>query len=409
MTNAVLPFRKVCLISPVFTKSHNMFELEQSMVKTSYRIKIFPFWAAKMTYLIDINDSGYLAGLSTFPKELVEWLIPCVIFYNFENDVKKNESILHFFEVLNENHILDYALFCANKASREFSKQLYEFLIENIKEYIHEARECYSVLYYVYYSRLKTAEKLRLLNLTAEYIVEYGFESMYERIFCSIVYTLKNESKLKKNLSEVACGQVEDINYINGSNAANRYMQLAATQEKRLETIVWDIVEYVETDAQRLSSIISGNSNNKSCMDFFIRRCFEKYLCRNSESLNYVYQQLESVFELEQPLGSFVKRNLTCAAGNVFTNYNNEDYKKKYISLIYAFMDGGSWYEYLTAFFLISNGADKENGILDRRLKAVLIELSQNEQFYRKYRMQIEELMGLKNDFEDYSDSPIIK
>lgn len=403
-TNEVLPFRKVYLISPVFTKSHNMFNLEQNIVKTSYRIKIFPFWAAKMTHMIDINDSGYLGGLSRFPKKLAEWLIPCIIFYNFESDVKKDESILHFFEVLNENLILDYALFCANKASVEFSKKLYEYLIENVKRCIRGAKECYSILYYIYYSRLKSAEKLRLLNLIAEYIVEYGFESMYERIYCSIIYTLQKESKLKKNLSEVACGQVEDINYINGSKAANWYMKLAEAQEKSIETIVWDIIEYIEADRQRVSSVNIENSQNGSCMDFFIRRCFEKYLSKNSESLGYVYQQLEPVFELERPLGGFVKRNLTCAAGNVFINYSDESYKKNYISLIYAFMDGGSWYEYLTAFFLIANGADEENRILDKRLKALLIEMSQNKQFYRKYRKQIEELVNLKNDFEDYPE-----
>lgn len=76
----LMPFRKVQLVNPLFIKSTSMFDLDQGAMKTSYKINVFPFWAAKMTKMVDIRDLEKVGDLVSFPKELTEWLIPCVIF-----------------------------------------------------------------------------------------------------------------------------------------------------------------------------------------------------------------------------------------------------------------------------------------------------------------------------------------
>lgn len=385
----LISLRKVQLVSPFFVKSNSMFDLDQGIIKTSYKINVLPFWAAKMTKMINVGD------LISFPKELSEWLIPCVIFFNFKTYKNNGDELFVFFNALNTQHVLNYALFCANKTSIDFSKKLYEYLMKNMECYIEGSKECYSILYFVFYSQLKTAEKLQLLNAIAEFIIQYSFEKLYERIFCSIINTSKTEKNLKKNVLTVASCQVNTVNYINGSNAGSKYMELARKQEKKLETIVWDIITYIKLYPNLLSSI-SKRGNNNSFMDFFIRRCFEKYLFIEKDSLIHVYQRLETIFELEAPLGVYVKRNLTCAAGNVFVNSKDEVYKKNYILLTRYFAEMDDWYQRLTALFLITNSVDEKEPNLDNQLASILINLSHDEEIYSKHSVEIENLLKEK-------------
>lgn len=388
----LIPLRRVQLVSPSFSKSTSMFDLDQGIIKVSYRIKIMPFWAAKMSQMIDISNPQNVGDLVLYPKELSEWLIPCVIFFYFRTYTQEGDNLFEFFRVLNEQHILDYALFCAHRASLDFSKKLFEYLANNAICYTQGAKECYSVLYFVFYSQLKTAEKFRLLNAIAEFIPKYGFEKLYERVFCSIIDTSKTEKNLKKNVLEVASCKIDTVNYINGSNAGSKYLELAWNQEKELETIVWDIIEYIESYPKLLPSI-TKEGNNTSFMDYFIRRCFEKYFFKKRDSILHVYQQLENIFRLEAPLGSYVKRNLTCAAGNVFVNLIDEEYKKNYISLCRTFSGEDDLYQRLTALFLITNSVDETAPNLNEQLASILAELSHDQAIYSKHGDEIDALL----------------
>ncbi len=389
----LIPLRRVQLVSPLFIKSTSMFDLDQGVMKTSYRINILPFWAAKMTKMIDISNLQNVGDLVSFPRELSEWLIPCVIFFNFETYTKKCDELFAFFRVLDEQRVLNYALFCANKASIDFSKKLFEYLVENMLCYIQGAKECYSVLYFVFYSQLKIVEKLQLLNTIAEFIPQFGFEKLYERIFCSIICASKKEKNLKKNVLEVALCKIGTVNYINGSNAGSRYIDLAWEQGKELETIVWDIINYIESHPKLLSTIATKEGNNESFMDFFIRRCFEKYLFIKKDFILNVYQRLENIFILKAPLGSYVKRNLTCAAGNVFVNSKDEKYRENYILLSRTFAEKDDLYQRLTALFLITNSVDEKAPNLNEQLALILLELSHDKEINSKYGEKIEALL----------------
>ena len=389
----LMPFRKVQLVNPLFIKSTSMFDLDQGAMKTSYKINVFPFWAAKMTKMVDIRDLEKVGDLVSFPKELTEWLIPCVIFFNFESYTKKGNEIFEFFSVLNEQHILDYALFCANKTSIVFSKKLFEYLVENLTCYIQGPKDCYSVLYFVFYSKLKMTEKLRLLNTMAEYIPKFGFEKLYERIFCSIINNSMREKNLKKNVLEVALCRVDTVNYINGSNAGAKYFGLAVNQGKEIEMIVQDIIEYIESHPKLLSTISIKEGHNESFMDFFLRRCFEKYLFITYDSVLHIYQRLECFFVLEEPLGIYVKRNLTCAAGNIFVYSKDEKYRNNYILLTKSFVEKDDLYHRLTALFLIANSICEKKTKLNDELKSILLELSYDKEINIRYGTKIKELL----------------
>lgn len=388
----LIPFRKVQLVNPLFIKSTSMFDLDQGVIKTSYKINIFPFWAAKMIKMIDIRDLQKVGDLVSFPKELTEWLIPCAIFFYFESYTKNGDELFDFFSTLNKQHVLDYALFCANKASIVFSKKLFEYLVENMKCYIQGAKECYSVLYFVFFSKLKIAEKLQLLNTISEFIIKFGFDRLYERIFRSIIFNSKEEKKLKKNVLEVALCRVDTVNYINGSNVGAKYLELAWKKGKELETIVWDIINYINSHP-RLLSTITKEGNNESFMDYFIRRCFEVYLFKEEYSVFDLYGRLQRFFALEAPFGVYVKRNLTCAAGNMFTHPKNKKYIDDYISLTRSFAEEDDLYQRLTSLFLITNSVDEKEPNLNDQLKSILLELSFDKRINTKHKSEIERLL----------------
>lgn len=248
-------------------------------------------------------------------------------------------------------------------------------------------------MYFVFNSVLKMKEKLELLNKIEQYVPQYGFEEIYERTFCSAIDSAQSEKKFKKNLKVVAEGQVAVVNYINGKNAAIKYLSMQSVCEKEIETIIWDLINYIK--AHKLISQIDINSgNNESFLDFFIRRCFEQYLLRNVNAIRTIYQRFEKFFECEKPFGHFIKRNLTCAAGNLFSNMHNQNYNELYISLIQEMAGSEIRMNRLTAFFLIENSIDAESTELHPKLKEILLELRLDKDLFVHYYERIQKLLS---------------
>lgn len=273
------------------------------------------------------------------------------------------------------------------------SKMLYEYLYNNMASYIDGPQTCYSVLYFVFNSVLKMKEKLELLNKIEQYVPQYGFEEIYERTFCSAIDSAQSEKKFKKNLKVVAEGQVAAVNYINGKNAAVKYLSMPSVCEKEIETIIWDLIDYIKVH-KLISQIDVNIGNNESFLDFFVRRCFEKYLYSNVNAIRTIYQHFEKFFEFEKPFGHFIKRNLTCAAGNIFSNMHNQNYNELYISLTKEMAGSEIRMNRLTAFFLIENSIDEESTELAPELKEILLELSMDKDLFAHYSERIQKLIS---------------
>ena len=128
-------------------------------------------------------------------------------------------------------------------------------------------------------------------------------------------------------------------------------------------------------------------------MDFFLRRCFEKYLFITYDSVLHIYQRLECFFVLEEPLGIYVKRNLTCAAGNIFVYSKDEKYRNNYILLTKSFVEKDDLYHRLTALFLIANSICEKKTKLNDELKSILLELSYDKEINIRYGTKIKELL----------------
>lgn len=360
--------RNVQLLSPTITVNNNTFSVAQAFQVLSLRLQLLPYWASKMVGTRMIADGTQSIQILGYPEELQQWLIPCFIFCNNE----EGKDIDYIFPHLRDEQILEYALFCARRDenSRKFGKSLFEYLIDNL-DYIDNAKRSYALLYFVYYSQLKISEKFQLLIGVAEQIEKGQLIDIYRQVFCSIVKTSGKLKKFKKNILELTRCTIADINYINGYCSADILTDLARRESKSFDALLADIVAFIKE--HEIEGIIQ-NGNNQSFLDFLIRRCFENYLFTTSRTLIMIYDAYKEWFRLGNPIGAFIKRNLTCAAGNIFSlkSRHKDGYYQQYIDLVHAYAEKTNFYEKATAWFLIRNSVSELEPDLDQKLAGIL-------------------------------------
>jgi len=374
--------RHAQLLSQIITKNSNVFSVSQAFSSMSYQLRVLPYWAAKMVGERFQTEKFDVGDLILFPNELAEWIIPCYIFFNSQNKVK----LRSLFPILKNGSRLEYALFCAQRSSSDFCNVLYEFLIVNI-DYISDSKSCYAVLYFVYGCPLKISQKFKLFCYMAEQVQKCNLSNLYERVFESIVRTSGNPKNLKRNMLELATCNISDINFINGYRTAETFMHLTKLEKKNIELMLWDLVDYIKDHSFILKWITLDGGHNCSFLDFFLRKCFEEYICSVNMQLKYVYQGLEKFFQLEYPIGSYIKRNLTCAAGNVFSSYRKRfsGYDEQYIQLVRVFSEKEKLYEKETAYFLIRNSLSENDIELNKELRIILSDIIKDKRIKKLY------------------------
>lgn len=385
-------FRHVQLLSKIETKTTDIFSAAQSFPNIAYQLRVLPYWAAKIVGTRFRAGALHMDQLFSFPFELKEWLIPCYIFINFEQEDKWDD----LFSALKNEQLLEYALFCAQRSSSKFCRALYEFLHQN-EECVSSSKTCYAVLHFLYYCPLKMSEKFSLLRIISDQVEKFHLTKLYERVFNFIADTACKTKNLKKNmLILTTCGK-GDINFISGYGSARIFMRLIAQENKDFDLVLWDIINYIE-DHNLSRQITVARGHNSSFMDFFIRKCFEEHICSSSLSLEGIYQHLEGkFFQLEYPVGSYIRRNLTCAAGNVFSSRRKflSGYNKQYIKLTDNFARSNEVDKKKTAYFLIKNSLSEDNSTLEPELQKILLDLITNRTIKRLYTRD-HELFGLE-------------
>lgn len=382
----------VQLLSRTIHESKNIFLINRSKEQVSYHLRVYAYWAAKITYYHNQDITNDIKTILDFPFDFSEWLIPCYIFYNYEQSTEYDE----LFTALDDHALLAYALFCAYKAPIAFSESLYQYMIKETVQ-ITSVQECYSVLYFVRYSALKMSKKLTLLSKISDQIYEYKLDSSYQKVFLDIIYMSSSPKKLKKNILPIAYCKNESINHFNGYNTAYVYMKLSSKQYKTITTHSQDILSYIYAHND-LKEQIGRDGNNTSFMDFFIRGIFERYLWETSSTLSDIYTSMESLFLLDYPYGSYIKRNLTCAAGNLFSSSSiSNEYYYQYYELIKHFLNSSTLYDKETAWFLIRNSINEEHPLLSESFFPLLEQLYADDSIKEKYEEEIDKLLSQKN------------
>lgn len=363
----VIPFRNAQLLTLESKKS--MFDLQPT-----YHLRIYPYWAAK---IIGYNEFNILS----YSDDLKEWLIPCYIFYHYIDH--PNEELHSFFDGLNNVGLLDYAVFCAHKASYQFIHDLKSYLL-SIE--INTPRLCYAILRYIEQCPLKISEKFELCVHISEKLDEFGIIDFYSRTLDSILISATSPQKIRRNmLSFVSCN-LPDINCINGYKIGKKHMILCGKTD--IYTVTSIIISIIISHDQLNESI--ANSNNEGFLDFFLRECFEYYIVHHPGELKKIYSNLRPLFDKTFPIGIYIKRNLTCAAGNIFENRDEKNYRDEYIELVRRFILSDEKY---TAWFLIKNSVGKNEKKLDPTLYEMLDDLKNDSEIKRRFNAEIDELI----------------
>ena len=373
----VVPYRKAQLMS--LEEGKGVFSIHPS-----YHLRIYPFWAAK---LIGYGEDHPLE----YSEDIRTWLITCYIFYRYEQyrDKAQGGNLQEFFSDLRSKRLLEYAAFCAYKSSTEYIRGLHEFLLTTE---IDSPVLCYAVLRFIDQCHLKIYEKFELCVHIAEKLEEYGLKDFYTRTLEEILAGASKQVKLRSNMVPLTSCAVKDVNVINGYKVGQRYMELA--KESDAYDLVWNICEYILHKPEIEQTI--GSNDNDSFMDYFLRKCFEFVIGHSSKfhtSLKDLYEDLKRIFTLRTPVGPYVKRNLTCAAGNLFENRNDDAYEEEYVELAKDYLEAEELHDRYTAWFLISNSVSR-NDPLDYRLNEILEEILEDSEIVSRFGDEIREFMA---------------
>ena len=354
-------------------------EEKSSIFETApvYHLRIYPYWAAK---IVGFDNDGLLE----YSDDLKEWIVSCYIFYRYQYGIGIDDLQV-FFSDLREKGLLEYAVFCAHKADTGFIRGLNSFLL-SIE--IDNTRLCYAVLRFIGQCPLRIAEKLALCMHMAKELNEFGLIELYGRTLEYILTTASKANNLRKNMLVLAQCNVKNINHISGYKVGDRYMDLL--KNSRLRELTWNIVQFIMQND--LENIIA-TGNNESFLDFFLRKCFEYHIIYRNESLWKIYYDLKDLFRIASPIGSFIKRNLTCAAGNLFENRYDDEYRDEYIKIAQHFAESDNLYDRLTAWFLIRNSVSEPYDELNRELFDVLKDLMLDSEIMKRVGAEIDEFI----------------
>ena len=151
-------------------------------------------------------------------------------------------------------------------------------------------------------------------------------------------------------------------------------------------TIVYLILRLQERDD--LKAYIMQGENN-SFLDFFLRACNEYILDCYKVDVRKMYDQQQKFFKERKPIGAYIKRNLICAAGNLFSHKSYKNYQRKYIYLVKDLISKG---ETQTAWFLIRNSIEHDNEPLHPELYGFLLKLMKNQFIMARHGKEIKRL-----------------
>ena len=380
------------LISYVEKCKDDIFSFDQYRYEKNYRLRIEVFWAMKFVLYhenIMKNKNIFLDELLSFPGNFRDILIPCYLMY-IDKEMEEIEEILEKFF---DKRIGYYPLFCARKASKNFEKSIFTYLVKNTVSI--DIKMVYSLLYYIYFSKLKIKEKFILISMNAEQIENVGLLDIYENIFRQIISKMKNEKNLKRNIIPLVSCKVASINVINGYVCGHRYVQILKASGKTFEDGIENIEMYVH-DHNEILLKIEGRKND-SFMDYFIRSFYEQYLYQKELISMFNYLNRNKFFNLQPPLGIYFKKNFTCAAGNIYSkNPDRKGFKSKYENLTNILSMSENLYDNLTAWFLILNSISKENEGINKNLVPAFVRLWEKKKFREEYKNHTEVKQILK-------------
>lgn len=351
-----------------------------------FHLRIYPFWA--------VNIVCYdFQHLQDYPEEMKEWLVPCFIFKNLEMELEGvYPNYQNLFGQLYKQGLFDQALFCSRKATELYIRQMNVFL-DNNPFPISTPKLSYALLLFIHEANndLEVVDRLKLCLLGADSFVDYGLTEIYRRVLENILRDVHDSADLVEDMLMFVKCQNVDINHINGYVFGERLLNLS---DKKIDIlgITNEIVKLFAYKTDLLNQIVDGNKHN--FMDYLLRKIYEVHIGKEKKSLNVLLDMHDGFFSIKKPIGSFIKRNFVCAAGNLFEKSADNIYKQKYIRTVQKYAASDKESDRQTAWFLICNSIGEDSEKLDPELRQELEHLMLCPEIMRKFGEKIKILLN---------------
>lgn len=362
------------LLSTTEMKTNDMFDMSFGLPETFYQLRVEIFWAyTYVRYLKSIEEptAEILKHIRQFPMHFQDSIAPCYMRYA---DAKENDRIATVVATFFEQGLGFYPLFCAKNASKLFRNAVADYLLKYKLE--ANLKTSYALLYFIYHNRFPVEKKLAILCKYATDIDDSGLFNLYSIVLQKTVSLITTESGLKRKMRELVHCQAADINYHSGIICANRYFELCKDSQHDIINSLHNIVNLALENADIQNSVRIDIGQNSSFMDFFLRRCFEQAFRKVELDTIYCYFRDRRFFTIKSPIGIYLLRNFTCAAGNTYSNrIGKSGFCEQYVGLICELSESTNPHDRKTAMFLIENSIREEDRLLSLELVPYFLHL----------------------------------
>lgn len=355
------------LLSTTEKRTDDMFDMSFGFSETTYQLRVEIFWAyTYVRYLNSIAEptTEILKHIQQFPMHFQDSLAPCYMRYA---DAKENDRIATVVATFFEQGLGFYPLFCAKNASKSFRNAVADYLLKYKLE--ANLKTSYALLYFIYHNRFPVEKKLAILCKYATDIDTSGLFDLYSIVLQKTVSLITTESGLKRKMGELVHCQAADINYHSGNICANRYLELCRHSQHDIINSLHNIVNLALENTDIQNSVRIEIGQNSSFMDFFLRRCFEQAFRTTEFNTIYCYFRDRRFFTIRAPIGIYLLRNFTCAAGNTYASrLGKSGFCEQYVALISELSESTNPYDRKTAMFLIENSIREVDRLLSLEL-----------------------------------------
>lgn len=291
-------------------------------------------------------------------------LIPCyLLLLDHDSSIDKCITMFH---ILREKGHLHYALFASIRASLSYNDKLMEMLINDESSKL-SLLEAFALVFYLYNYNAKVLNKYYVLNKFIEAIYQneliYGMEILLSKMLGQV----KSLANFKKNIKPLFEGRNIDMNHWLGYRLGSKYFLL--NEKSSTKKQMNDLVRYIIENLYLIN--VSVDNRGESFFDFFLRAYFTEIIVRTKIGLDDIYDELKDCF-FDTEFGLLIRRNFSCAAGNVYEKSIDPRYQQQFISLINKIMDRGGTGDYMFAFHFISNTLDDSEKKVDNMFLPIL-------------------------------------
>jgi len=324
-----------------------------------YELYTSIYWAFKMVlFLLDKGNNNYIGIYGQLCK-LTEYrneLIPCFLLCLDKNN--KTDAYRMLFLFLMKQHDFHYALFCSHKASIEFKKEICYLLLKAENTDL-SASETFGLLYFLYYYNAKTSDEYTILSKYIHVIHRNRLLYNLDIIISKSVEEAKDLKKFKRDIKPFFLVDIDEVNYILGYKLGTKYYYLI--EKDSLDKQINDLKEYINNNGQAIEHALE--SNNRSFIDFFLRGYFTCIINGENTSLTQIYNTMEEQeCFYKKKFGIILRRNLSCAAGNIYERSLSHSYCTEYLNLVQKIVSIKDERSYAFAFHFISNSISDDEG-----------------------------------------------